>query len=145
MGVSTKLYVNPRYGMNEVEQLVKTIGGTLKKTEYHAAGGFIYFDYNGEDRMLHVYRGEGSGCPMPSTSLSLNAWGSNMEIMKKFALIVGGFLIASDCDDKGEMFQDPHQGNAEFILRHQILERGLTHKDADKFSDAVAKATGYKR
>lgn len=145
MGVSTKLLINPKYSIDHVEKLIATIGGKKKgDIRYHAAGGFIDFMYGEEERMFHVYRDTNGTCGIPCLSLSLNAWGSNIEIMTKIAQIVGGCLIANDCDDKCEMFQDPHAGFSQFVLEHQIIERGLTARDASELSDKVAQATDYK-
>lgn len=143
MGVDCKLYINNKYGVREVVTILEnTEGVTMRDAQYREDHAFLLFDYKGEDRQMMVFKTSNFG--VDCTGLNLTQWGSATEIMTRIASIVGGFLQTEDCYDKFIGFQDPHEGNAQFVLRHQILTRGLTSKQSSELSDAVGKATGYK-
>lgn len=143
MGIDAKLYINSRYGVREVTTILENMAGVSKfRAEYREDHAFLLFDYKGEDRQMMVFKTSNHG--PDCTGLSLGQWGSATEIMTNIARIVGGFLQANDCNDDCKIFQDPHEGNAQFVLRYQILARGLTADDSSKLSDVVGEATGYK-
>ncbi len=78
--------------------------------------------------MLYVARSSEYG-GVDGTLLSLSQWGRATEILTGIAKVTGGFFCEADCNDDFKMFQNPHRGNAMFILEHQILSRALTYDD----------------
>lgn len=144
MGVDCKLYINAKYGVREVVTMLENMEGVGPiNPQYREDHAFLIFDYKGENRQMMVFKTSNHG--PDCTGLSLGQWGSATDIMTTIASIVGGFLQNADYTDACTMFQDPHEGNAQFILKHQILTNKLTSKHSHKLADAVAAATGYER
>lgn len=144
MGIDAKLYINSKYGVADVVKILENTPGVGKITpHYREDHAFLMFKFEEEDRQMMVFRtcNQGPDC----TVVSLGQWGSATILLTKIATIVGGFLNAMDCGDHALMFQNPHEGFSEFVLKHQILIHGLTAKDADQLCGKVAKAIGYDR
>ena len=144
MGVSANLLINSRHGVQDVVKVLEAIGATKIETEPKVDHAFVRFDWQGESRQLYVARSTEYG-GLDGTILSFSQWGGATTILQRIAAITGGFLCESDCGDTWTGFQAPHNGNARFILVHQILTEGLTQRDAEKLADRVAEATGYQR
>ena len=142
MGVDAKLLINARHGVGNVVKVLEAIGAKEITENHKSDHSFVNFKWYGEERMMYVARSFDYG-GIDGTLLSLSQWGAATEILTRIAKITGGFLCEQDCYDKFQMFQDPHQGFAKFILEHQILHVGLT--DSEELADAVAEATGYER
>lgn len=144
MGISANLLINARHGVRDVVTILEGIGAKEIEAEYKQDHTFISFKWNEEDRRLYVARSTEYG-GLDGTILSFSQWGSATAILKAIGEVTGGFLQERDSDDDWTSIQNPHNGNARFILDHQILKRALTRASADGLADQVAVATGYER
>lgn len=143
MGINAKLLINARHGAEHVEKVLKAIGAIQISTEPKVDHAYISFKWGVEERKLYVRRSNDYG-GLDGTILSFNQWGEATEILQRLGEVFGGFLCKDDSVDDWTAIQEPHNGNARFILDYQIMVRGLTQKDASELSNAVARATDYK-
>lgn len=142
MGVSANLLINARYGVKDVEKLLKALDVQVTETFYKGDHSFLYFQYQGQKRQMYVAHSEEYG-GVNGLILSLGANSEATDLLTRIGKVVGGFFRAVDYNEDWEAFHDPHQGNARFILDHQILT--TANSEGAKLAESVSEATGYER
>lgn len=94
---------------------------------WYDISGFIYFKYNGENRMLHYFydniidlsdleyyseHGLEDFVKAEKTHIGLSYWGSSVEIIKEILEhFDGGWIDENDCDDEEYYWVEPVSGD----------------------------------
>ena len=144
MGIDANLLVSSKNGVAEIRKLLENgLGFKVTSAEYREDHAFLRIvnPANNETRQIFISRSNYAG--FECTYLSLRSDDFSIGLFTRIAKVLGGFLCEQDCHDTCTVFQNPHDGNARFILDHQILTNAIT--DGDSLSNAVADATGYDR
>lgn len=143
MSVDTKLLVSAKWNVKDIETLLtRGLGHKVTHAEYKGDHAFLYITLtNGSKRMIYVAHSSEHG-GVHGLLLSLNSDDEAIDLFKSIAKVLGGFLCESDCGNDYEMFQEPHNGNARFVLDHVILSQAISKSNdlANKVKDAI----GYK-
>jgi hypothetical protein len=144
MGVDSNLLINAKYNVKDVVKLITALGAKNIEERHLGDHSFVTFDVEGMGYRRQLYVAQSASYGVEATLLM---WRSNEEgiaFLKKIAAVVGGLLLESDSTSDFEGFQSPHEGNAEFVLKHTILTKAVTSKEADVMVDAMSEAIGYK-
>jgi len=140
MGVSSNLLINSKYNVKDVVKLLTGLGVKVTQEKHNGDHSFLSFDQGGLLRHLYVAHSSGYGA-ISGTILSYSSNPEGIELFRKIAAVTGGFLQENDCGNEWESIDSPHEGNANFILKHQILSQAISDTN---IADKIANAMGYK-
>lgn len=145
MGVDSKLYINDKYNMRDVRTVLEGLG--VKVVEAIHREDYSYFYVEIKDIDENTVRATVHAVPcshygVSGLQISMKMFEENTELLRKIARVTGGMLQANDCYNTFEGFEDPHRGNAKFVLQHGILQNAITNSKA--LSEAVSTVVGYK-
>lgn len=138
MSVDTKLFINPRWGAEDVGDVIKK---RLKTTISYQSTTFpdyvrIHFELNGEKRGMNVHgRSELGG--FPSVQLSMRSDDDSTGLMKLLAETFGGFFQEADGDSTFEEYQMPGQGDIRFVIDEALKDDPENIKNNDRLIDWI--------
>jgi len=143
MGIDTKLLVNAKWDVKNIETLlVEGLGHKIERAEYKGDHAFLNIILsNGSKRMIYVAHTTDHG-GLNGLLLSLHSNDEAIDLFKSIAKVLGGFLNKNDSSNDYEMFQEPHDGNARFVLDHVILSKAVSR--SSELADKVKEAIDYK-
>ena len=144
MGVDSKLLVNAKWNVKHIETLlVEGLGHKVTKAEHKGDHSFLHVTLsNGSKRTIYVAQSCEYG-GLDATLLSLRSNDEGVALFRSIAKVLGGFVCDADYNNAWECMDDPHQGNARFVLDHTVLRDALS--DSSQLADKVAGAIGYDR
>jgi len=107
MGTDTKAFF-PNVKREQVIKILKMWDPTKIKVKPSGDADSVYFNYKGEDRMLHLSNeayfttSRDIGLPNNTNGVwsSFGAYGKAVEIVKMICYIVGGYIMERDIEDK---------------------------------------------
>lgn len=127
MGINTKLYINrEKFSAEDIKRVVTRVvteryGKQEIELKYVSGGYYFTIDYKESEessRMLSLFFNEaGQHIGIKSHMLSLSAHGDAVEFLKQIAKITGGVFTSNDCNDEYETFEDPFDGNLDFLVK----------------------------
>ena len=143
MSIDAKLLVSAKWNVKHIETLlVRGLGHKVDEADYKGDHAFLYVTLKtGSKRMMYVAHSSEHG-GIDGLILSLNSNDEAIDLFKSIAKVLGGFLCETDTGNAYEMYQEPHDGNARFVLDHVILSQAVSKSSdlANKVKDAI----GYK-
>jgi hypothetical protein len=143
MGVSAKLLVNAKWNVKHIETLlVDGLGLVVSERVYNADHSFLQVEHRDQTSRLYIARSNEYG-GLDGLIISTGSRTPNIELLKDLSKVLGGFLQEQDCDSDWVETQEPHNGNARFVLEHTILTDALS--DSKALADKVAESIGYDR
>ncbi len=145
MGIDSTLLINAKYTVKDVVKVLTALGIESIEEDHKGDHSFLRFELKDSYKRQLLVMQDGNNGGLDSLLLSYRMNPEGIELLRKIAKVTGGFLQADDSTDAWEEIQAPHDGNAKFILKHQILTRALTSADSKDLADRVAEATGYQR
>lgn len=140
MGVDTKLYLNTKWELNNIIELIEYIKG--EKIEVISNHSFApgYFCFNLSKRMIHVHTY--THTPLgEATLLDMHSDDESHELFKKIAETLGGIYIENDCDDKCEMMQGRtwDENGLQYFLKYAIVHDDIADDDIEGFLKSMNK------
>lgn len=132
MGVDAHLYLNTRWGLDDI----KTVIGRTQDTEvairshHDFAPGYFSFDF--KDRMLnvHTYANFPTG---QVTLLSLRSNPEGIKILRDVAEVLGGVLMKQDSDGECELIDGAmtEEDALPYFVKYAIVQDGINPEDID--------------
>lgn len=127
MGVDAKLYISKtqftdsRAMFRFFEQLIKEIFGeqvVTKEIANDTDGDYwmMYWSDNISNRQLNIFTNSSVG-GFPAVSLSLGAGDNSDKLLNHIGRKMGGIFTGNDCGNNYKVFQDPMEGNEEWLLK----------------------------
>jgi len=140
MSIDTKLLVSAKWNVKHIETLLtRGLGHKVDEVDYKGDHAFLYVTLtNGSKRMIYVAHSDEHG-GVDGLLLSLASNDEAIELFKSIAKVLGGFLRENDCNNACTVYQEPHNGNARFVLDHVILSQAVSESRglADKIKNAI--------
>lgn len=143
MGVDVKLFVNQKWNVSKLETLIRGLGYQITGADHKGDHSFVRVSYEGE-HVAQLYVGisnEYGG--LDGIIIAAGSRDKTIFMLRRMAKVIGGFYQDEAKGNDWEDFQDPHNGNARFVLDHVILRDQRT--DGSKLSDLVGHAIGYEK
>jgi len=140
MGVDAKLYLNPRWGLDDIIKVLERTQKQKAKVEscHKISAGFYYFNVANRNIAVFVNTLFPTGAV---TELSLRSDKQGIKILRDVADVFGGVLMESDsvgnCElINGTMFE--HDGLPYFI-KYAIVHDGIKPDGTQAFIDSMRK------
>lgn len=122
MGVDTRLYINNRWNINDIKDVIEDRFNTKVKINFHEfAPDYITLEFKAfdEDRMLHVHR-DTEIAGFKATKLDFRSNDNGHKILRTLAETFGGLFNENDFNDDFEAYGSPDYGNAQFLINEAI-------------------------
>lgn len=127
MGVSAKLYISKTQFSDNVsmfrmleQTIVEEFGSQPinKEMANHADGDYwmMYWNDGLNKRQLNIFPNSVVG-GFPAILLDLGANDNSDKLFRAIAQKMGGIFQPNDCNREAEIFQDPMEGNEEWLLK----------------------------
>jgi hypothetical protein len=133
MGVDTKLYINPRYTVENIRDCIEAhlkTKVTLEVPENMSGMYMLLFKDGNDDRQMYVF--PSSNTPIGIfTQLHLRHWGRAVEIMRAIGEVFGGLLQPEDCTEEFEMIYGKlNEGNGiPYFIKYALINNYMTSED----------------
>lgn len=144
MGVDTKLYISQRWGVRDIQDVVKSRLGFETKLRFHDfAPDYVTLDLlKGAEihRMLHIHTDSTIG-GLPSVLISLRSNEEGCAILKGLSEVFGGLFQENDCGNDFEEIQPPDGEDGEFLLKECLKKDPRTGQDSELLAEMLKKET----
>jgi len=136
MSVTTNLYLNTRWELDDIKKVIERITGEkVEVTSNHDTSiGFYHFILPKMQRQISVFTD--SRTPIGhATSLSLGANEQGHKLLKDIAEVFGGIYIDNDCEGKAEIINGAmDEGDAlPYFIKYAIVDDGVDADDINGF------------
>ncbi len=137
MGVDTKLYLNPRWGLDDILTVIERTQGERPQIKSHHdfAPGYFSFDFKGRSLNVHTQTQLPTGVV---TLLSLRSNPEGIKVLRDIAKVLGGILEERDSDGQCEVINgnmDDEDGLA-YFLKYAIVEDGIDPDDIEALANS---------
>lgn len=143
MSVDTKLYLNPKWELEDIITVLERTQGKKVKVESCHKTSPGMFHFNVGDRMITVFTNHET--PIGTvTYLSLGANNEAIKIFRDVAEILGGLLQPEDTREIHEMIQGKldDEDAMPYFVKYAILHDGIEPDDLKGLLDSVKKWYG---
>ena len=135
MSVSTNLYLNQRWGLDDIKVIVERTQEVEVVVRSHHSIGLGYFTMEFGNRQMHVH----SQCNTPIGSAILLSMGADEEshrIFRDIAGVLGGILMKHDYDSNCEMIDGAmNEDNAlPYFLKYAIIHDGIDPENIEQLA-----------
>lgn len=137
MGVDARLYLNTRWGLDNIKDVIERTQNTKVEIRSHHDFSPGYFSFDFKDRMMnvHTYSNFPTG---QVTHLSLCSNPEGIKILKDIAEVLGGVLMEQDYDGKCELIDGAMtDDNAlPYFVKYAIVNDGIEPDDTEAFLES---------
>lgn len=137
MGVSTKLYLNTRWGLDDIKAIMeRTQGKKVKiKSNHDIAPGFFTFTTGGQDVSVFINDQIPTGT---ATMLMMYATDEAHKLLKGIADVLGGILMDSDYDGQCQLINGAmyEEDGLPYFVKYAIIKDGIDPKDTQALLDS---------
>lgn len=143
MGVDTRLYINPKWEVKDIKEVIEKRFKTTAKVNFHDfAPDYMTIQFKIPDgqyeRLLHVHTKTEVG-GLPAILLDFRSNEEGIAILKKLAETFGGLFNEADTDDIFESYDPPAKSEAEFLLDEAIKEDPENGRNIEKLINFLRK------
>ena len=127
MGIDVKVHMNPKFGLNDVVEHLKSQG--CENIQVNQSTGYdhfvVIFDHLGNRRMINYMNNLGLfGSPI----MLIGKWGNIEDLMESIVQKFGGVFIPDDSTNDSKIYTEGmtqyNEGDAVFVLKW-ALAKGL--------------------
>ncbi len=140
MGVDTHLYLNTRWGLDDILDVIERTQGEKPKIRSHHdfAPGYFSLDFKGHS--LNVF----TQSQLPTGTVTYLSFSSNpkgIKILRDIANTLGGILMESDSDGKCEVIEGNmwEEDGLAYFLKYAIVHDGIDPNDIKALADSKQK------
>ena len=126
MGVNTHLYLNTRWGLDDILDVIERTQGEKPQIESHHSFAPGYFTFEFKERRLNIH----TQSQLPTGVVTLLSFSSNPEgikILRDIAKTFGGILMESDFEGKCEIIEGNlcEEDGLAYFLKYAIVHDGI--------------------
>jgi hypothetical protein len=146
MGVDTRLFISHNWSLEDISHVISRRYSTKVKFKFCdpvADLTWLLFELGGDERQLSVFMDSEIG-GFRAISLSMRSNPPANRLLKTLAQTFGGLYQDGDTTDSFEEYQNPGQGEMNWILKEAIKSDPELGKDPKAMADYLLKE-GWKK
>jgi hypothetical protein len=141
MSVDTKLYLNTRWGIDDIAIIIKRTQDTKLEIEsnHSFAPGYFTFKLPDIGRMIQVH----SYVQTPIGTVTLLSMAANEQghkILKDIAEVIGGLFMDNDCDGKCELITGKLSDDDKlpYFIKYAVINDGIKPDNITGLLDSMS-------
>ena len=140
MGVNTHLYLNPKWRLDDILNVIERTQGEKPEIRSHHDFAPGYFEFGFKGRSLNVH----TQTQLPTGVVTLLSFRSNPEgikILRDIADTLGGILEERDSDGQCEVIEGNmwDEDGLAYFLKYAIVHDGIDPDDIEALADSKQK------